>query len=81
MRFYVKEARVLEEGREVVKATKCKIMRPVSFPQVTELLGLLLGLGVCLISVIVFFNAPIASSSRSWTFTNTAATQSRPSSR
>jgi ubiquitin carboxyl-terminal hydrolase 14 len=36
MRFYVKEARVLEEGREVMKVTKCKIMRPVSFPEVLD---------------------------------------------
>jgi len=36
MRFYVKEARVIEEGREVTKATKCKIMRPVSFPEVMD---------------------------------------------
>lgn len=36
MRFYVKEARVLEEGREVLKVTKCKIMRPVTFPEVLD---------------------------------------------
>lgn len=36
MRFYWKEARVLEEGREVVKGQKCKIMRPVSFPEVLD---------------------------------------------
>ena len=39
MRFYVKEARVIEEGREIMKVTKCKIMRPVSFPEVLDVYG------------------------------------------
>lgn len=36
MRFYAKTAAVLEEGREVTKTVKCKIMRPVSFPEVMD---------------------------------------------
>lgn len=36
MRFFWKEARVLEEGREVTRGQKCKIMRPVSFPEVLD---------------------------------------------
>jgi ubiquitin carboxyl-terminal hydrolase 14 len=36
MRFYAKTAAVVEEGREVVKTVKCKIMRPVSFPEVMD---------------------------------------------
>ena len=36
MRFYAKTTQVLEEGREVTKTLKCKIMRPVSFPEVLD---------------------------------------------
>eukprot|EP00620_Florenciella_sp_RCC1587_P010130 CAMPEP_0182582666 /NCGR_PEP_ID=MMETSP1324-20130603/53214_1 /TAXON_ID=236786 /ORGANISM="Florenciella sp., Strain RCC1587" /LENGTH=511 /DNA_ID=CAMNT_0024799159 /DNA_START=51 /DNA_END=1586 /DNA_ORIENTATION=- len=36
MRFYVKRDNVIEEGRQVVKHVKCKIMRPVTFPEVLD---------------------------------------------
>merc|ERR1719235_3007597 len=36
MRFYVKRSQVVEEGQMVVKHEKCKIMRPVTFPEVLD---------------------------------------------
>lgn len=35
-RFYWKEAMVFEEGREVQRGQKCKIMKPVSFPDIFD---------------------------------------------
>uniref|UniRef100_A0A7S2DHH2 Ubiquitin carboxyl-terminal hydrolase n=1 Tax=Octactis speculum TaxID=3111310 RepID=A0A7S2DHH2_9STRA len=37
MRFYWKHSRAIEEGREVERGEKCKIMRPVTFPETLDI--------------------------------------------